>query len=512
MLITIVVVLSAVLLVWIGSIILSNAIEKKIRDKSTIGGYKIEFEELNINLLTRNATVKNVDLVDSLGGQTISVKEIEIHKFHLFAALFNKKYKVKSVLISNPNLSFVMPKNQKNQESHQSKKGDQIPKINIKKLEIEDAEITISKADSISLDTIFNTQLNFEMNSISTYDTTLQYATKWGNFERLEFQLANTRYIFPNRLYRIETHKLNYNSSEKEVRLDSFALKSEYSKYEIAQQTGVETDWLDISTNAVILSNLDLSKILIDTTFAVSEIKIPELSIDVFRDKRLPFPQKPDTKLPSKMIDDLPFGLHVDSVLIENGNIKYEERRKNNDEPGSITFNNLDATIYSVSNQPDLIHTESEIDVSANVLNDALLSVQFKLPNQKYPVAYSAIGRLQPMPLKPFNSIIRSSASALLTSGKINELSFDFVYNNDKSNGNVRFEYEDLKVTLIDPEEGDEKKVNSFLLNTFIVRDQNPDNNNLREGKIEFERDKKRAIFNYWWKSLMSGLKDVVAG
>ncbi len=507
------VVICVVLVLLIGSLVLSKVIKNKIQQEGNKGDFKIELEELNVNLLTRNASIKNISVDDLIRGHKIRIKAIDIHRFHLLKALINKTYKVKSILIQNPQVTLLSNKTDSTEAGPTFENSGKMPKINVAELEIENAELSVFKKDTISSDTIFETRFNLEINSISSYDSTLQFTSKWGNFEHLKLQIANTFYRFPNHLYHLETADIVYDSRERKINIDSLALKSEYSKYEIAHQTGVETDWLDLSVNTLIFNELDLYKLLTNNTFTVSSITIPELSIVVFRDKRLPFPQKPDTKLPSEMIADLPFGIHIDSLQIEDGNVEYEEQRKTSDKTGSITFNNLNATIYTISNREDMIKTETKIEVSANVLDDALLSANFYFPNKKYPITYRATGHLQPMQMAPFNSIFRSSASAEITSGRINQFAFDFEYNNNKSNGNLKFQYENLKVTLLDPKENDEKKVNSLLLNTFVIRDENPDNKkNMREGKIDFERDKKRAIFNYWWKSLLSGIKDVVTG
>ena len=46
----------------------------------------------------------------------------------------------------------------------------------------------------------------------------------------------------------------------------------------------------------------------------------------------------------------------------------------------------------------------------------------------------------------------------------------------------------------------------SFFANTFIIKSNNPNNLIFRKGDIFFERDKKRAIFNYWTKTFLSGV------
>jgi hypothetical protein len=58
-------------------------------------------------------------------------------------------------------------------------------------------------------------------------------------------------------------------------------------------------------------------------------------------------------------------------------------------------------------------------------------------------------------------------------------------------------------------EDGKKDNLKTFLLNTFILK-KNMDGSlpeEERTGTISFERDKTRSIFNYWWKSLFSGIK-----
>ncbi len=432
----------AVLILWVGPLIVSTIIEGKIQAFDKVGIYEIDFESLDVNLFTRSISIEGVSVKDSTKSTHLVAPEIKLRSIRILPALFKDKYFVKQVLVSNPKINCFLPE-EKPQETNKAKPRD----------------------------------------------------------------------VLPGGLYRLEANQLLYDSEDSEVRLDSFSLKSEFAKYEIAHQTGVQTDWFDINSKTVTLKNLNLNAALNDTAFIASGLWMNDFTMTVFRDKRLPFPDKPDTKLPAEMIDNLPFGLHIDSLLMQNANIRYEEHWENNDQPGAVTFNNLEAKINDISNSPDLIRGETIIKVACNVLNDAPFKVQFTFPNKKYPVAYRTEGRLGPMPMDPFNSLFRSSASTDINSGTIKELKFGFTYNNEHSAGNMNFEYENLKVSLFDAEDGDTKKIKSFLLNTFVVRDQNPDKNgNLKQGKISFDRDKDKSIFNYWWKSVLSGIKDIVAG
>ena len=54
---------------------------------------------------------------------------------------------------------------------------------------------------------------------------------------------------------------------------------------------------------------------------------------------------------------------------------------------------------------------------------------------------------------------------------------------------------------------GDKGGFASFLANTFVINNKSPNGKNLRVGEIYFERDKQKSIFNFLWKSLLSGIK-----
>ena len=88
---------------------------------------------------------------------------------------------------------------------------------------------------------------------------------------------------------------------------------------------------------------------------------------------------------------------------------------------------------------------------------------------------------------------------------------FDFSYTDNYLTGNLILDYEDSKIKLLDRETKRNKNIASILANTLIVREKNlPEQKHYRNGKIYFERDKRKPFINYWWKSVFSGIKSVV--
>lgn len=128
-------------------------------------------------------------------------------------------------------------------------------------------------------------------------------------------------------------------------------------------------------------------------------------------------------------------------------------------------------------------------------------------------------GSLSNFPMALLNDILQPQAKVKIESGTISKLTFNFKFNDIRSDGTVDLSYKDLKVISLRKARKKEKKrkdtedvvkneVLSFVLNIFIKEDAGKAvTGEKKTGTILFYRDRKKAIFNYWWKSLFSGLK-----
>ncbi len=114
------------------------------------------------------------------------------------------------------------------------------------------------------------------------------------------------------------------------------------------------------------------------------------------------------------------------------------------------------------------------------------------------------------MDIEAFNPMLVQNAAVRVETGNLKRLAFNFTYDDDRSAGDLLFEYDNLKVHILDKEDRTNKKVQSFFTNILVLQKGNiRDDRSFREGTIAFERDKKKSLFNYWWKSLLSGIKSI---
>lgn len=495
------------------SFIVSEVLERKIMQLGKTAAQNLTLEKVRVNLLTRNITIRGLTWEESQNGSQIEIPKLRLHRVRIIPALFKKHYNIQKVSVSGSGIQFVS-KNENNEPTQEkNRKAQQLPSVEIGQLEISDALFMVSDSDSTAADTLISGRCTLHLNRLKTRDSTLHYSIGNIGFNELTLEVKALRYHFPNGLYRVQADHFTYESQHEKGLISGFSLESLYPKYEIGQHTGVETDWYQLNTDSILLNKLSLAAAFHDSAFRVAEMELRNNEFAIFRDKRLPFPEKPDTKLPAASVNIIPFGFHIDELKLANTNITYQEHWENSDVPGEVRFNQLDAKISSISNREDWIKTKTQIEATCRLFNEADCTVQFTFPNKKYAVPNRVKGHLGAMPLKPFGSMFRASAATNLESGNIDQLDFEFTYNNDQSDGRLNFQYHDLKVSVFEPDDGDTQKVKSFFLNTFVVRAQNPgENGKVRTGNVAFERYKKKSIFNYWWKSVLSGIKDVVAG
>src|SRR5690606_18556367 len=120
-------------------------------------------------------------------------------------------------------------------------------------------------------------------------------------------------------------------------------------------------------------------------------------------------------------------------------------------------------------------------------------------------------GLLGPMNGKPFNRIVKPLLNAEIASANIKRVSFDVVADDYRSTGTLRFDYSNLRLNLLETEQngkGGSMRVASFLANTFIINDSNPDANGIyHTGRIRYTRPHTYSFFKTVWQSLLQGIK-----
>ncbi|MBT1702413.1 DUF748 domain-containing protein [Chryseosolibacter indicus] len=331
-------------------------------------------------------------------------------------------------------------------------------------------------------------------------------------FNLSSFKIDSVKIDLPFDFYTFTIKQLSIDQSAKLFKLDTLKIIPQLGKIAFGRKKGFEIDRFE-----GVIPYLNLYDLVINRSDSLS-IQAEKLTVQfflkVFRDKRLLFKNtyKP---LPIEMLKKLTFGLKIPLMVVNKSYVKYEEFALEADSAGSLYFDDLYATIKNIDNTKSNANKEMEMYAESAFLGQGDLKVRATFPwlNSK---RYSLNGSLKNMDMKRLNAMLEPALKVRAESGRLHRLSFNFTYDNDISNGMIDLYYNDFK--LLTYKSGDKSKntkeskiaaFKTFLLNTFIIKknmdERFPDEE--RKGEIDFERDKSKSIFNYWVKSLLSGIK-----
>lgn len=503
-LVVMVVLLITAILIVAANLFLPVLIKQKI-NKNQLGQFSVTVKKVNLHLLQNHLHLDSIQFEDSVKQNNFTISKITIDGTKWIPLLLGKGFSSDKIIIANPQLAFNM--SEKTTDTGSSGQNwNKKPNIAVKKLEVRNADATIKEKNG----DLNVSGVNISLDDFST-DTTQTYRFKGFSAKSYLITADGLSLPFSKTLYSLQCKKLSFNGTGKKSKIDTIKIISNSSKYEIGSKRGVETDWFDFVFDGIRIDNFELNKLLQQQSVVASYFIINNFNGTAFRDKRLPFPKKPDTKLPMEIIDSLPLGLHIDSAMIKNANITYEERVQATDEAGKVFFTNLEAKFFQVSNIKNRITGPTKLVARANFMNKPLLKANFEMPNKKFPVQYRASGSFEAAKLEIFNRMLEENMSAEIRKGQMNSLAFDFQYNNNLSEGALVMDYSNLKIDVLKKKDDTKSELKSFFVNSIFLRNNSKaDDGNYKTGEIHFERDKKKSIFNYWWKSLASGMKSII--
>ncbi len=500
--------LSFTALLAVGGLILSRYARNKFDDALNAQG--ISIGSLRINLFNRSVMVEEFSWSkssDSLSHQSheSKIETIFAGGINIFALLKSERLELSNLTLSNGSLSYNTAMSIKTDATHSSAgiiKGISIDNVKLEKIHFTILNDTLQE---------YSGDLNLSIGNIVLDDLkngNVAQSYRMGSFEAtLTGLMINAR----ESMYRLNVARIHASSQEKNLVVDSITLLPKLSKYAFSRKIGRQLDRFVLRIPKIDVSGFAFEEIK-DSLWVAKLVNIHRANLHIYRDKRLPFIKEHNMPLPIAMIRELPFGVAVDSIKIIESKITYEEFPEQGFETGQIVFEKLNASVDHISNRNDYPnYTQATIRAKARVMGNGLIDAQFSLPYSKSQI-YNAKGTISNLAMHRLNPILESLAFISVESGKLNQLSFNFDYDDFTSNGSILINYENLKlIGLTKEKDSDKNKFKTWVMNMFLKKDKDRSvSREKRTGKIYYERDRRRALFNVWVKSLMSGLKSSV--
>lgn len=313
----------------------------------------------------------------------------------------------------------------------------------------------------------------------------------------------------PKYFYTFSVHRINLNFEEEQIALDTLKIVPELEKIAFGRKHGFEIDRFEGVIPFFRANEFSFS--FIDTAWVNARSVDVQFYLKVFRDKRLPFVAKKKF-LPGDQLRRLPFALNIDSLKVTKSYAQYEEFAEATDEPGVIFFDNLYAMLTGVSNTSR--EGNFQLAATSNLFGHGTVNLHAIFPLQENKRA-TVTGSIENFSLPEINPMLIPSARMKIASGQMKKLSFDFTFNDTRSDGKIELNYENLKLVSFkeagktDGDELEKDGFKTFMMNTFVFRKDMDEDlpEEKRTGTVFYPRDDTRSVFNFWVKSVLSGIK-----
>lgn len=335
------------------------------------------------------------------------------------------------------------------------------------------------------------------------------------NADDISVSAKGRHFITKDSLYDIGFKNITASTSRKYLRLDSISLHPRYPKEEFYRRLGYQTDIFNIDMPAAELFSLDFGKLLSGPFLKASLLRLSDIKMMVYRDKRIKTLKPGKKYLLQSVIKNLKLPLNLDSVRVLNANVRYEEQT--GDEPGHIFFDRMNITALNVSNDSATLKKNKymKADGTAYFMGKGLMKGKFTFDMMHPRDSLWWSGNVDTVDLRDINPMLTRLLPAKISHGTVSKVMVPLVAANDHTAvGQITLHYRNLYIELKLVNKGSLRKVANELITDVanaIIPDENPDvYGKTRRGVIWFRRDTTKAIFNYLWKSTLSGIKSSV--
>lgn len=495
-------------LVWLRSYVFDKVavnIHEQIQSLK-LSGLNIRYDTIRVdwlsNVIEIDRLVFEQDSYDTTCAypEHISIGKVRAEGLGLIRLIFKRILTLDALHLDSPRL--VMRRNsQLNLDSSGQRKNEFT--LEIDRLFLRAVEITYT--DSAHCETIANATTHLAATGLTMnfqVDRPLTYGVK-------SVKLENTEITLPSRYYTFRLRQLEWNLPGNRLRVDSAEVIPSLGRLAFGRRHGFEIDRFEGLISSFRLDGISFS------TDNPPEIRVGlaeiQFQLRVLRDKRLPFVRKKKL-LPLAQLQHLPFHLTIDSLKVTDSFVQYEEFIDLTDKPGGIFFDQLNAMLRNVSNVYD--SGNATLQARARLYGQGDLSLYGTFPFN--PALRSSIaGSIRNFSLPKLNPILTPSTQIEVASGNMKELLFEFTYNDTRSDGEIELNYENLKLVSFKDEDktsGDEPRIDNlqtFIMNAFVFRKHMTDDipEEKRKGVVGYVRDDAKSVFNFWSKSLVSGIK-----
>lgn len=506
-------IVSLIALVFVLNIGLNYWIRKQlpaIINENNDSPYQISYKSLEVALFDGNAIIKDITVVpksslkkpDVKAGIYATITSIKIEGISAWSILFSKRIIADKIVINKPEI-ILFKDNDKALNNPKSIR-DKVVAPFKNTISVSDIYLLNSSLQIIS--TVNNKaslivhNLSMQLDGIVLDDSTLEEKIPF-NYKNFELD-CDSIYYRASEFYHMTANKIHADKTD--LKIAEFSMIPEYNRPEFVRRVPKEKDIFTVNINSISLNNMDWGFKDDKFYFNSTNIFLDKVFANIYRPK-MPADDLSKKPLYNKLLREIPFKLHVDTLAIRESTLEYEEEKTFEKGAGLLSFNKFNMYVTDINSGfgqkklPDV-----KINIKCQFMNISPMKVAWSFNVLDKSDGFNIKGSILQFPaerLKPFTKPYMNVA----VSGKLNEVYFNFTGNNVKSKGDFAIKYDDLKVTIY--KKNKPQKKNKFLSAVGNLFVRNDSNEKIVEAEVEVERIQEKSFYNFFWRNIGEGLK-----
>jgi hypothetical protein len=279
-------------------------------------------------------------------------------------------------------------------------------------------------------------------------------------------------------------------------------------------------DRIAVVVDSLSAAGVDWRGALRDGAIPMRSLTLTGPDLVIYSDKRLP--RRPGEGARRPILQEVlaRFGrpLTLDTIRIRNGRVRYQERLAGGRGTGEVDFQDLDARLTGLRWGPEERRDQmAQLDLSAKLWGEGEMALTIRAPVAVERAMASVDLFVGPMPLALFNRIATAVAPMDIREGMLDSARVRGTIVGDRAVGEVRPYYRGLSIR---PQGGSggplgwlKRGATSVVANSFVVRDENPDDEGiLMVGPFDRTRLPGQTFWPFAWTFTRDGLLLVAMG
>lgn len=514
------------LFAWVINPLLKNLLATQVENK-LVGNFYYGYENLKVDLIKRSVTFENVNWKfpkdTSIFNQSGFIRRFKVEGISILSLIGGSNVRINSIVFDSLDLLTRIDRFSKKDSLPKKESFNfyslirgQIPGVEINTIRIKNGNATWLNHENKKIWGKIN-RVQLVVDSFTLDSVTAVTNNGWFSFHNTLMEGITGELYLPDSLHKIQTAKIQLDYKSNKVIIDSVRIIPLFPKSQMSKVRRFETSRFELFIPNIAMTGIGVKRLMVESELRIEKVLIEGLQLNAFRDKNPPLTPHLIQSLPQLALRDLQLNVKIDSISVRNAFIGYEELSEMTHKAGNVFFETLNAELLNITNDSTSIHHNAQATLKASTLfmgiSKLAVDAVFDLsdPNGHHWIK-GTFGKLD---LTVLNKAFEPLTAVSIRSGSLNQLNFNVRLNNDVSDGEVTFLYSDLKIDKLDESQLQnhdfDNSLKSLFANTFLLKKSNPSGRrDPRIGIVHFKRDKGKAIFNFWLKSVLDGMKSTV--